>query len=198
MGITRVVAACTFSLLVVLSASGYAQENAPLGNGNIALKFSYISFTDEYFDSGSGGVYIGIDGYMRLDRNWNFMGKPMHLYLGGEFGTAKNTRIFDDVQIVPVEINVKLANKLSQNLVAGYGAGLSYCYGEVTENQIFSGSRTERDDWLIGGQVFADLTYKIGFFSVGCNAKYQITEDFKDGGVDLSNWKLGAQVGMLF
>jgi hypothetical protein len=92
------------------------------------------------------------------------------------------------------------------NFVVDFGAGLSYSYVELDRPVYFLmddgntvTSRTEtRDEWLFGAQVFADLTYKIRWFSIGVNGKYQITEDFKDDDFDLSNWRLGAQIGIIF
>jgi len=42
------------------------------------------------------------------------------------------------------------------------------------------------------------LTYKIHRFTIGFNGKYQITEEFKNEGIDLSNFRLGVQMGMVF
>jgi hypothetical protein len=45
---------------------------------------------------------------------------------------------------------------------------------------------------------FADLTYKIHWFSIGVNTKYQITQRFRDEGFHLGNWRIGAQIGIVF
>lgn len=199
MWISRGVAICIFGLLSILCTTGYAQEDAPLGNVNFALKLDYISFTHENFDSDPGGVYFGIEGYKRLNRNWRLQGKPLHLYLGGELGYAYNGDFLlgEDISFMPVELNLKMANQVVHNLIIDFGAGLSYCYTKVESHSLFSASETE-DDWQFGGQIFADLTYNMAFLSIGCNAKYQITEDFKDGDVDLGNWRVGLQIGATF
>ena len=113
----------------------------------------------------------------------------------------------DDITFVPVEINLKYAMEAASNFVVDFGAGLSYSYVELDrsiyfrhpelENTVTSRSET-RDEWLFGGQVFVDFTYKIRWFSIGVNGKYQITEDFKDDDFDFSNWRLGAQLGIVF
>jgi hypothetical protein len=62
----------------------------------------------------------------------------------------------------------------------------------------FQTDKVQRDDWLFCGQVFADLTYKMQWFFVGVNAKYQVTGDFQDEGIDLSNYRLSVQLGAVF
>ncbi len=198
----RVACKAAISAVIVLSilcATGYAQEKPPLGNGSFVLKFDYISFTDQHFDTNSGGVYLGMGGYMRLNRDWIARGNRIHLYLGAEIGIADNASVLgEDIDFIPIELNFKLANEVAQNLIIDYGAGLSYSYTEVTYHSLFADQELERDDWLLGGQIFADLSYHMGFFSIGCNAKYQITEGFKEADADLSNWRLGAQIGVTF
>lgn len=164
-----------------------AEQKAPLGTGNFALKLDYITFTDEgWSDNDDAGLYLGVEGYGKITPN---------VYLGGEIGTAANVSILgEDISFIPVELNVKYAKEVATNVIADFGAGASYSYTEVTDT--FSDESI--DDWLFGGQVFADLTYKIGRFTIGVNAKYQMTEDFKDSDVDLSNWRLGLQLGGLF
>lgn len=99
---------------------------------------------------------------------------------------------------MPIEVNVKYAREFASNSVVDFGAGFSYSYTELT-HQVFLGAVTEeRDDWLFGGQIFADLSYKINWFSIGVNAKYQITQSFKDEGLDLSNFRLGVHIGVIF
>lgn len=189
----RLTLLCLIGAFVVASTVVSAQEKAPLGNGNFAVKLDYIAFTDDHFDEPGNeddGLYIGLEGYGEISPN---------LYLGGEIGTAVNIDFFggEDITFVPVEVNLKYAKEAARNLVVDFGAGLSYCYTELSYDPLF-GPRQERDDWLFGGQIFADLTYKIRWFSIGVNGKYQITEDFKDEGIDLSNYRLGVQLGVVF
>ena len=180
-------------VFVMTCSAVHAQEKAHLGNGNFAVKLDYIAFTDNHFDDAGNeddGLYIGLEGYGEIAPN---------LYLGGEVGAAANIDILggEDVSFVPVELNLKYAKEAARNFVVDFGAGFSYCYTELSYDPLF-GPRKERDDWLFGGQIFADLTYKIRWFSIGVNGKYQITEDFKDEGIDLSNWRLGVQLGIVF
>ena len=83
-------------------------------------------------------------------------------------------------------------------MVADFGVGFSYSYVELQYQPLFQPIQRERDDWLFGAQFFTDLTYKIHWFSVGVNAKYQVTEDFRDEDLDLNNLRVGVQIGLTF
>lgn len=182
---------CMVSMLTSTVTESFAQEKAPLGNGNIAIKFDYINFTNSFFDPGSDGVYFGVEGYFGISRNF---------YLGGEIGTAGNLTAFggEDIEYIPVEFNAKYAFDSTTNFVFDVGGGLSYSRAEITQVNLFAGDTDRGSGWLLGGQVFTDLTYKIGWFSLGLNAKYQITEDFKNISADLSNYRCGLSLGAIF
>jgi hypothetical protein len=189
----RLMLFCLAGAFVMTSTVVSAQEKAPLGKGNFAVKLDYIAFTDDYFDESGNeddGLYIGLEGYGEITPNW---------YLGGEVGTGTNIDLGgESITFVPIEVNLKYAKEAARNFVIDFGAGLSCSYVEIQYRPFFGAAQEERDDWLFGGQVFADLTYKIQWFSIGVNGKYQITEDFKDEGVDLSNYRLGVQLGIVF
>lgn len=178
---------------IMASTSVYTEERARLGNGNFALKLDYIVFTDGHFDDPGNeddGLYIGLEGYGEIIPN---------VYLGGEVGQAINISAGgDDISFFPIELNVKYAIEVTPNFIADFGAGVSYSYIELQYQPLFLPIWDERDDWLFGGQFFADLTYKIHWFSIGINAKYQVTQDFKDEDFDLNNLRLGAQIGIMF
>ncbi len=180
-------------VFVMAPAATQAQERAPLGNSNFALKLDYINFTNDHFDSpiSSEGMYIRLEGYGKITPN---------LYLGGEVGNAINLDLIsgEDINFVPFELNLKYATKVARNFVVDCGAGISYSKVELKYDPTFGPAQRERSDWLFGGQFFADLTYNINWFSVGVNAKYQITEDFNSESVDLSNWRTGVQIGITF
>ena len=170
-----------------------AQVVTPLGKVNFALKFDYIVFTDGFFDrpgNEDDGIYIGLEGYGKIASDF---------YLGGEIGQGGNiTLAGEDIIFVPIEVNAKYTNEFARNFVLDLGLGLSYSYAELT-NQFFGVTATEeRNDWLFGGQIFTDLSYKINWISIGVNAKYQITEGFKEEDLKLSNFRLGVQIAMIF
>lgn len=186
------------SLAVVFAmtcATAQAQEKLPLGNTNFAVKLDYIVFTHGHFDppEEDDGLYLGLEGYKQITQNPKW-------YLGGEIGSAVNITVFggEEINFIPVELNGKYAKEVAPNLIADFGGGLSYSYVELQHRHVFSPHEKERDGWLLGAQFFAELTYKIRWFSVGVNAKYQITEDFKDEDLDLNNWRLGVQIGLMF
>ena len=185
---------CT--VFVMTSAALHAQERVPkrvpLGKGNVAVKLDYILFTDSQFDKPGNqddGLYIGLEGYGKIFPN---------LYLGGEVGQGINIGVLgEDISFVPIELNLKYAIEAARNFVIDFGAGVSCSYVELRDQDPFGSGRHE-DDWLFGGQFFGDLTYKIHWFSIGVNAKYQITQDFRDEDFDLSNFRVGAQLGVMF
>jgi len=184
---------CLIIAFVVESTFVSAQEKAPLGNGNFALKLDYITFTDSHFDVAGIekiGSYIGLEGYGKITPN---------LYLGGEIGVNVNmTNLGETVTFVPIELNLKYAMEAARNFVVDFGAGISYSSVEIQYCPWFGPCQEQGSDRLFGGQVFADLTYKMNWFSIGINGKYQITEAFKDASINLSNYRLGVQLGLLF
>jgi len=201
------------SLMIVFvfaSTTLYAAEKYSLGMGNIALKVDYINFTEDAFENIEieDGVYVGLEGYYAIYPN---------LYLGLEAGWA-GPENDDDVRIngekvnvdlevtyVPVELNLKYAFELAPNWVMDLGAGISYNYFQIELNRLDA----DEDDWVLGGQVFADINYKLSNqWFIGINGKYQFTDDleleFRDQDIkrtqDISadNWRVGAQVGLMF
>lgn len=178
-------------IFALASTDVYAAERAPLGKGNLTLKLDYINFTNEYWsDNDDSGLYIGVEGYGEIAPN---------VYLGGEVGTAANiVALFgDEINYVPIELNIKYATDVNSNFVLDFGAGASYNHAELRVARLFTPT-TEEDVWLFGGQFFADLTFKIKTFSIGVNAKYQVTEDFVNEDFDFNNWRVGGQIGIMF
>jgi hypothetical protein len=182
---------CSIFTFVVVSTAVSAQERAPLENNNITMKLDYIVFTDDHFNNvGNDGLYIGLEGYSRINPN---------IYLGGEVGAGTNIVIGgEEISFVPIELNLKYAKASARNFVADFGAGVSYSSVEIQYRPLFGAHLEKRADWLFGGQVFADFLFKIHWFSIGVNGKYQVTEDFRNEGIDLNNYRLGVQLGIVF
>jgi len=187
---------------VIASSAAYAAQQAPfrapLGIGNLAVKLDYINFTDDLvkdYDNDKG-LYVGLEGYTAIAPN---------LYLGAEVGYANPDGSIDiagipvdtEVTFVPIELNLKYAIKAAPNLAIDFGAGVSYNYVEEEESFGFFGFYS-REDWLLGGQFFIDLNYTMNQFFIGVNAKYQLTEDFKDFNYNYNNWRIGGQIGVMF
>lgn len=191
--------------LVFAATSAYAAEGYPLGSQNVSLKIDYISFTEDVFDDIDleSGVYVGIEGYYAIYPN---------LYLGLEAGWAgsENDDEIDiedigevdvdiDLTYVPIELNLKYAFELSPTWVLDLGAGICYSFFEVEADGIDESA----DDWIFGGQVFADINYKMSEqWLIGINAKYQFTDDLEFDEVDTEtsadNYRVGAHIGMMF
>lgn len=194
-----------FSLIIsfiLLSTTAFAAEKAALGAGNLALKVDYIDFTDSAMDDldVDSGLYVGLEAYSHLaDTAPNF-------YIGMEVGYTNidgetdvaGRDVDTEATFVPIELNLKYAMNIVPNLVIDLGAGPSINYVKVEAPHTFGTD----DDWVWGGQVFADLNYKLNQFFIGINAKYQITEDYEVGDfetdVSLRNWRIGGQVGIMF
>jgi outer membrane protein W len=199
------------SLLLVFvfaSTTLYAAEKYALGMGNIALKVDYINFTEDVFDNIDldNGIYLGLEGYYTIYPN---------LYLGLEAGWAgtqndgdidiggENLNVDIDVTFVPVELNLKYVFELDPNWSIGVGAGISYNYFKIEANNIDESV----DDWVFGGQVFADINYKMSKeWFIGINAKYQFTDDLefevRDQDINTKtsadNFRVGAHIGYMF
>jgi hypothetical protein len=194
-----------FGILVslVFVPSIYAQQKYSLGVGNVALKVDYFRFTDSNLGDLDlqNGVYLGIEGYVNA-----FL---PNLYFGIETGWAGTSGDFKyrefkadlSTTYVPIEFNIKYAFDLSPGFIFDLGAGLSANYFNLEAD--VRGWSTSSDDWLFGGQFFADVDYKFadGWF-VGANIKYQVTQDIHLNGIDTdtsaSNFRVGGQVGFQF
>jgi len=198
-------------VFILAATSVYAQQQYVLGNSNIALKVDYFEFTEDVFGDVDldQGVYVGLEGYY---------GVMPELYLGLEVGWAGTSNDGDvniagdkvdtdvDVTLVPIELNLKYAIAASPEWVIGIGAGVSYNYFDVEVDPKGYGDADE-DDWVWGGQVFADVNYKMSDqWFIGINGKYQFTEDLEfeirgedvDTDTSADNWRLGAQIGLMF
>jgi opacity protein-like surface antigen len=196
-------------IFVFASTSLYAADKYALGNANIALKVDYISFTGDIFDSVDleDGIYIGLEGYYGITSN---------LYVGLEAGWAetendKTVTLFGDsfdvetdVTYVPVELNLKYVIEASPQWRIALGAGVSYNWFDVEHDVC---SECSESDWVFGGQVFADIAYRMSnSWFIGINGKYQFTDDleFDVKGLDIetdtnaNNWRFGAQAGLMF
>ena len=184
--------------LVMISGPLYAQAEAPLGDGNLSVKVDYLEFTKNNTKPTENGTYVGLEGYLNLSRN---------IYAGMEVGymnTSGSMSIFDqELTYVPVEINAKYVYQIIPSVAVDGGLGISYNYCKL-ELSDYTGSNSDTD-WVIGGQVFADINYINDRFFAGLNAKYQLTENadglyginFGDS-IKFTNWRIGGQVGVKF
>jgi hypothetical protein len=182
---------------VMASGVAYPAERMPLGQNNFAIKLDSIHFTDNALKGVDNAFYIGFEGYGDLGQNF---------YLGAEVGYVdKNgklensgVRVDNELIFIPIELNLKYAVKIVSGLVFDLGAGFSYNYAKEDVKEVESGVASSLNEWLWGGQFFADLNYKIGQFFLGANAKYQLTKSGKDFGNNFNNVRVGGQVGIMF
>jgi hypothetical protein len=183
------------SLIIVPVVVCNAATNA-LGIINFGVKVDYINFTDDFFKDADvdTGVYLGAEVYSIL---------LPYFYLGLEAGYAnpdgKVGGIDTDLTYVPIELNGKFAFEPAKNLAIDLGGGVSVNYAEMKGSVL--GIPVTEDDWLWGGQVFADINYIAGgIVYIGINGKYKFAEkglkDYYD--VDLNNWMVGGQIGLKF
>ncbi len=179
-------------VIALASTAAFAAQEMPLGKGNVALKVDYISFTDSGLKDADveNAGYVALEGFYEIVRN---------LYLGAEVGYAhpEGSPFFGDTELtyVPIELNLKYAVGLSPSVAADFGIDASSNYGEFKVKGPDSG---ETNDWMFGGQVFADLNYKAEGFFIGINAKYKFMEDFKSFDFNMNNWTVGGQAGIMF
>ena len=199
----RLVLFLTLVALACAAPSVQAQQKYSLGFGNLALKVDYIRFMDGSLEDLKleNGVYVGVEGYVSVFHP--------SLYAGVETGWARTegdfrvflTRLDLTLDYVPIEFNAKYVFDIDPCLKLDIGAGLSLNYINLeVERARLSASE---DDWLFGGQFFADLNYTFpNNLFIGANMKFQLTEDYEPRGirtdVNANNFRVGGQVGYSF
>ena len=165
------------------------------GSGYFGIKIDYIHFTDSVLEDNNieNGGYLALETYGMI---------LPQFFLGGEIGFSYIDDTYNDVDteliFVPVEINVKYRFDLSPRFNLDVGIGGSHIFYKV-EIAAETSENNDKDykSSVWGGQAFVDLNAEFGWFYIGANAKYQITEDINDG-VDLDNYRAGAQFGIIF
>jgi hypothetical protein len=212
----RIGMVCLVSVFTFSSA--YAQTLTPLGQSHVQFKVDYFAFTEDDLEDidADTSAYFGVEGYVNVSPN---------LYIGGEIGyadtdgsetliyTFAGTTFTDSIdaefEYIPVEFNGKYVIEPEPNLVIGFGGGLSFNHVDadvkllfrtdspVSGTSVFALSESD-DEWLFGGQFFVDVNYKVDNIFFGANLKYQITEEYDDIDTDFSNFRIGAQIGLLF
>jgi hypothetical protein len=180
------VSIAVFALVTAVPVALHAQDTAPLGKGNVSVKFGYVVFSEGVDED--DGIYLGLEGYGRVAGN---------LYLGGEVAAAYSMALAsDEMTLVPLEVNVKYARGVGSNFVVAGGVGLSYSYAEFLD--VGLAPDVTSDTWLFGGQIFGEFVYRINWFDFGISAKYQLVKEFEEVAADYSNLRLGVQLGVIF
>jgi hypothetical protein len=200
------------SFIIVPAVVCNAKTNA-LGIFHFGAKVDYISFTDDFLKDADvdTGVYLGAEIY-DVDTGV-YLGAEIYsiilpyLYLGLEAGYSNPSGTYTDAILgnvdteltyVPVELNAKVAFEPVKNLAIDVGGGVAINYAEMKGSIL--GVPVTQDDWLWGGQFFADINYIAGgVVYIGINGKYKFAEKgLKDYDVTLNNWMIGGQIGVKF
>ena len=170
----------------LFSIAGHAKARGPLGSGHLSLKLSYLNFTDDHLDSVDDGGYLALEVFGRVARR---------LYIGGELGAGGNVvALGHDVSVLPIEASAKYVPYIARNLVVAIGAGAAICRVSSESNFLIF-KLDKRSDFLFGGQLFVDLAFVLESFTVGLDAKCQITQDFEGADWDASTFRIGIQLG---
>ncbi len=212
----RIGMVCLVSVFTFSSA--YAQTGTPLGQSHLQFKVDYINFTDSLLEDidADTDVYFGVEGYVNVNPNFYVGGEIGYADLDGSetliysfAGTTFTDSVDGDFKYIPVEFNAKYVIEPEQNLTIGFGGGLSFNYldGDFDETIIIdppgpgisvSAFSESDNEWLFGAQFFVDVIYKVENIFFGAHLKYQITEEYDDIDTDFSNFRIGAQIGLLF
>lgn len=198
-----ILAACTF--VVIGPALAQAQTDDTRSAGGVRIKMAYLGFTDSILDDYriDHPTYVGLEAYWRVHPQ---------LYAGGEVGFANrdsSATIVDgttsslaetEITYVPIELNVINILSFGARIQTRFGIGVSYNYVRIESDPLPGGvmlkSSDDDKEWLIGGQLFADIDYHINNFFVGLDLKLQITKDWD--AEDYSNGRVGGHVGWRF
>jgi len=192
----KIILVTTLILSFVILPVAVCNAASPLGIIHFGAKVDYIEFTDSFLEDVDlkKGVYFGAEIYSIILPN---------IYLGLEAGYSNpsGTYLGNDTELtyVPLELNAKVAIEPVKNLALDAGAGVSVNYAEL-KTSIGSLPPLAEDDWLWGGQFFADINYIAGgVVYIGINGKYKFAENgLKGYDVTLSNWMVGGQIGVKF
>jgi hypothetical protein len=177
----------TVVFLLAGSATVHAQDPAPPGKIDFALKLGYVVFSKGVTED--DGIYLGLAGYRKVAAN---------IYLGAEATAASTITLFtDEMSLAPLELNVMYARAVGSNFLLAGGAGLSYARAKFHEEHVLVPDVTYHE-WLFGGQAFGDFVCRIKWFALGVNLKYQLLQDFEQVPADFSNFRLGLQAGVIF
>ena len=191
------------SVCFVIAVSGplMAQEESLLGRYHGSVGFDYVLMQHDTFAFDDAGIRLLMKGYGHLGDDW---------YLGGEASAGGNLSLFlaPSIGTVALEVNGKRAFGLTRHLILGLGAGVSWTNLEYIDSHwsLFSETPEERvEDWVLGAQVFADLTFRIEWATVGLSVKQTVTQDVDvveqlddiESDWDVSSLSIGVQAGFL-
>ena len=177
----------------ICRGADYSQEAKK--SGFLGLKVDYIHFTDNILEDND----IEKGGYLALETNGRIL---PNLYLGGEIGVTIINGSYDDTDtkltFVPVEMNMKYRFELLPRFNLDVGVGVARCFYdiEIAAETNKDGKDSDKNS-VWGAQTSVDLNTQFGWFYIGANAKYQITQEITDD-INLNNYRVGVQFGIAF
>jgi len=185
-------------LLCATCIPSAAQERPLLGTYHFYLEYSSMLMQHVTFETDDVGIRVGLAGYRHLGRDW---------YLGVELGGGGSLTMFDNNSDVTfVELNAKRAFALGDQFRFDLGGGLSYDTVHFDDSGLFDWDDDGAiDDSVLGVQALANAHLKLGWFFLGANVKYMLTQDVEgvqeveelEKGWDYSNLTVGVHAGFL-
>lgn len=183
-------------LLIIFAVSSNALAERKR-DGMVSVKVDYISFNNSTLKDSDvdSGVYFGLENYLPMTQ---------HFFLGNEIGYAKTTGTVSilgantdtEVKYVPVELNLKYVAEPASHITFDLGVGISF--NHVMTKLKSATALSTGNEWVFGGQVFADINYRAESFFFGLDGRYQYTDDVDEGGYDYTNWRAGAHAGFYY
>ena len=186
-------------LILLFSAVPYAQAQTLVQpekycfGADFAVKVDYLHFMDSNAGriNADNGTFIGAEFYKQLFFPNFFLG------IESGWGEANGKYFGFDTEFtyVPIELNAKYEIPLAQHLALSLGAGISGNWAQIDLS--IAG---HEDQWLFGGQFFAEINYKFRNCYFGLNVKYKLTEEKQFFLVPFAadNLTTGGQIGLLF
>ncbi|MHC4686587.1 MAG: hypothetical protein ACYTEW_20080 [Planctomycetota bacterium] len=198
-----ILVACTF--VVICPVLAPAQTDESLGGGGVRIKMAYLGLTDSILDDFriDHPTYVGAEVYWKVHAQ---------LYVGGEVGYANDessativvgtvaSQAQTEITYVPIELNVMNILSFGEHVQTRFGIGVSYNYVHIESDPPPGGvmlkSSDDDEEWLLGGQLFADISYQINNFFFGLDLKVQMTRDWDEE--DYTNGRIGGHMGWRF
>lgn len=164
----------------------------PLGYSHVSVHTGTAIFTDDNVDNlgVDDGNHSGVAIYVSVNPR---------LYLGAEvsFLEEESNSILGkiELELMPVEINLKYSKGVNEHLVLDLGGGVSKTF---IEEKITSATFQRRSAWQHGLQAFAGINLLMSDFFAGFSVKWQTMDDFKASSYDYNNIRLDFRLGMMF
>lgn len=207
-----------FSLIAVLIFASTSALAANIDRDTkVAIKVDWLTFTDDLLaDTGSNeALYVALDMRSPLTENFDIGMEIGYIKFAGDItgpkeisgksgnfiGTWEN-----NIRYIPIEVNLSYSRDFD-SFVYTLGAGISGNFVDLDVDVIDTSGVpfTFRDDesaWLLGAQIFVDLSFEGESYFFGIDGKYQFVEeqDFFNKWLEInfSNFRTGIHIGKHF